>query len=52
MNEIKCPFCKSSRLWKAGVTYDKVGKNQRYVCRDCHKYTVKPIIDVVINTTS
>jgi transposase-like protein len=52
MSELKCPNCQSKRLRKAGFLYDQYGKNQRYECRDCRKHTIRPVVDVVINTTS
>lgn len=48
----KCPYCKSDRLWNAGKAYDKNGKRQRFYCRDCHKYTIKPLVDDGINPKS
>jgi transposase-like protein len=49
---MKCPKCGSERLVKGGFDYLKNGAVQRYYCMECHRYTVKPIRDAVINTTS
>jgi len=49
---MKCPRCNSDKLIKAGKDYIKSGALQRYHCKNCNMYTIKPIGDVVINTTS
>lgn len=49
---MECPKCGSKKMVKGGFDYRKDGAVQRYYCKGCHKYTVKPIGDVVINTTS
>lgn len=30
-----CPKCKSKNIWKRGFRYNKVGKKQKYHCKDC-----------------
>jgi transposase-like protein len=32
---IKCPECKSSRVWKSGTMPTRHGKVNRYKCTDC-----------------
>ena len=32
---IRCPFCKSQRVWKDGIRQTKRGETQRYICRSC-----------------
>ena len=32
---LRCPSCKSNRVWKAGLRYSTFGEIQRYICRDC-----------------
>lgn len=38
----RCPHCDSPRLNKAGKHYTSSGPKQRYLCRDCHRHTVFP----------
>ena len=40
----RCPKCGSDRVVKAGK-YDRGGKGmeQRYLCKDCRKFTTKPV---------
>lgn len=38
-----CPFCSSGWIVKAGLDYTSKGKNQRYLCHECHRITIKPI---------
>jgi len=42
---MRCPYCNSERLVKAGKS--KVPKRdydrQRYLCKECRKHTVNPI---------
>ena len=40
--EIKCPFCSSTDMIKAGVVYGKEGATQRYHCKTCHRFTINP----------
>ncbi len=44
MQNNKCPFCGSDKIVKAGrgMVADFV-VTQRYLCKVCRKYTVKPM---------
>jgi transposase-like protein len=42
-NQMRCPRCNSSRMCKAGFAWCGRNKRQRFVCLDCHTYTIKPI---------
>lgn len=43
MKKLKCPFCTSNRMVKAGRLRSYGGYNkQRYLCNNCHRVTVKP----------
>lgn len=48
-----CPFCGKNHLVKAGK-YCKLGhpKTQRYQCTDCHRFTIKPVIQLSLINTS
>ena len=40
----RCPNCSSDRVVKAGkCNRGERGLEQRYLCKDCHKFTTKPI---------
>lgn len=36
-----CPSCQSSTIVKQGFRYNKIGKKQKYQCRDCKSYFVE-----------
>jgi len=38
----KCLNCKSKNLMKRGFRYNEVGKKQKYLCRNCRCWFVKP----------
>jgi len=41
--KLKCPFCGSVKLRKAGFTKDRQNKrHQRYECKKCRRFTMKP----------
>ena len=42
--ELQCPRCGSTKLNKVGIAWSGQNPRQRYVCRDCHRVTIKPII--------
>jgi len=40
----RCPNCGSDRVVKAGkYNRGEKGLEQRYLCKDCHKFTTKPV---------
>jgi len=39
----RCPECGGDRLIKAGFGYNKIGRVQKYMCKDCRLITIKPI---------
>jgi len=39
---MKCPFCGSTRIRKAGFSNTTTGKHQRFECRECRRFTIKP----------
>lgn len=38
--KIICVFCKSSKFVRAGFRYNKLGKKQRYACKNCGRLFV------------
>ena len=39
-HRLRCPLCKSSKIWKDGIRYTKDGEVQRYICRECgHRFS-------------
>lgn len=42
IDDLICPNCKAQRLNKVGFLWSGQNKRQRYVCRDCHKTTIRP----------
>lgn len=45
VNSISCPHCESRRLNKSGWRYSSKELRQSYYCRDCHRITVKPLVN-------
>lgn len=41
-----CPKCKIGKLYKFGFIWSGKNHRQRYICKDCHRVTMKPIIIV------
>jgi putative transposase len=41
--EVRCKFCGSENINKAGFRYNKTGIVQRYYCKDCHRWFRDPI---------
>lgn len=40
----RCPNCGSDRVVKAGrYNRGEKGLEQRYLCKDCHKFTTRPV---------
>jgi len=40
----RCPNCGSDRVVKAGkYNRGQKGVEQRYLCKDCHKFTTRPV---------
>lgn len=39
---LKCPNCESENLMKRGFRYNKIGKKQKYLCRNCEHWFVEP----------
>lgn len=37
-----CPYCRATKLVKAGYDYQASGKVQRYLCKRCRKITTRP----------
>lgn len=37
MSTVRCPHCKSQRIWKDGIHQTNNGAIQRYICRSCGK---------------
>jgi len=37
-----CPFCGSPKIRKAGFGKSSTGRHQRYECRVCRRFTIKP----------
>lgn len=38
---INCPFCKNESILKQGLRKNKVGKKQKYQCKNCKKWFVE-----------
>ena len=38
---MKCPFCKSSKIFKQGYRLNSTGKKQKFQCKNCEKWFVK-----------
>ena len=36
-----CPECKSKNIWKRGFRKNKLGKKQKYHCKDCDSWFVE-----------
>jgi len=48
-NNGRCPECGGDRLIKAGFGYNKSGRVQKYMCKDCRLITIKPIRQLSFN---
>jgi hypothetical protein len=44
--ELSCPKCENGRMHKFGFIWSGKNRRQRYICRDCHRVTMKPIVIV------
>jgi len=44
ITDLKCPKCEPGRLNKFGFIWSGQNKRQRWVCLDCHRVTITPII--------
>jgi DNA-directed RNA polymerase subunit RPC12/RpoP len=42
---LRCPHCKTERLNKFGISWSGRNKRQRYVCLDCHRSTIVPMVN-------
>jgi transposase-like protein len=42
MDNIKCPECKSTKVWRKGHVPNRKGPKARYVCYTCGRSFYKP----------
>ena len=38
---VKCPFCKSQKIIRRGLRYNKLSNKQKYLCSACKKWFVE-----------
>ena len=38
---LKCLFCKSKKIVRRGLRYNKLGKKQKYQCLECKKWFIE-----------